>query len=232
MKNFLVEKVSVVVSCAILSIATPAQTINLQLQNNYTLGTVASTGRFAIGDLNNDGKPDVVEAAGLVNTPVSILLNNGSGGLSAHATFGAALNASAVAIGDFNNDGFADLAIGSNINTAGINIRLGNGTGSFPNELNTAAVESVTAIVATDFNGDGNLDLAITKNNGYATQPTNAVHVLFGNGGGGFGAPTAFAIGAAPLDLVVGDFNGDGKPDIAAVSFTVTNTVSILLNNG
>jgi len=222
---------AILAACAFFQIMARAQSINLQLQNTYALGTGTATPRFAVGDLNNDGKPDIVTTTGIVNQPVSVLLNNGAGAFNSPATFGATLGATAAAIGDFNNDGNADLAIGT-LNNAGINIRLGNGTGSFPNGTDTGVVDSVTDLVAADFNGDGNLDLAMTKNGGYSTQPTNAVRVILGNGAGGFGAPVNYAVGAAPLDLETGDFNADGRPDVAAVAFTTTNTVSILLNNG
>lgn len=221
----------VLICSTIWTITTQAQTINLQLQNNYTLGAGTPTPRFAVGDLNNDGKPDVVTATGILSTPVSILLNNGTGGLNSPATFGASLNASTVVIGDFNNDGNADLAIGT-INNAGINIRLGDGSGTFPNETNTAVVDSVSDLVTADFNGDGNLDLAMTKTAGYSGQPSFAVKLMLGNGAGGFGTATSFAVGSTPEDIEVGDFNNDGRPDIATVNFDNTNSVSILINNG
>ncbi len=230
MKNKL-YKMTVLIFFVVYPATIYAQTINLQLQNSYALGTGSPTPRFAVGDLNNDGKPDVVTATGTTAIPVSILLNNGAGGLSAPVTIGASLNATAVAIGDFNNDGFADLAIGT-LNNAGINIRLGNGSGSFPNGTDTVVVDSVSDLVAADFNGDGNLDLAFTKTSGYSTQPSFAVKLMLGNGTGGFSAATSFAIGSFPEDIEVGDFNGDGRPDIATVNFDNTNSVSILINNG
>jgi FG-GAP-like repeat len=224
---------SAVICCLVLTISVAAQTINLQLQSDYTLGTGSPTPRFAVGDLNNDGKPDIVTSTGIAGQPISVLLNTGSGSFAAPSTFGAALNAGVVAIGDFNNDGNADLAVGSTNNTTGVlNIRLGNGTGGFPNETNTTVVQNVTDLAAADFNGDGNLDLAMINSLGYSTAPTNAVRLMLGNGAGGFGLPTSFAVGSQPLDLEITDLNADGRPDIAVVAFATANTVSILLNNG
>ena len=234
MRKMFFFKSSLLVLCiAFVCNLAQAQTINLQLQNNYTLGTGAASSRFAVGDVNNDGLPDIVTATGIVGQPISVLLNNGAGGFNAPIQFGANLNPTAVAIGDFNNDGNADLAIGQPNNTSGvIIIRLGNGTGNFPTELPTAVAQNTNDLEAADFNGDGNVDLAMTNSLGYATQPTNAVRVVLGNGAGGFSTPTYYAVGSQPFDLAVADFNSDGRPDIAAVAFSTTETVRVLLNTG
>lgn len=210
-----------------------AQAINLQLQNTYTLGTGSATPRFAVGDLNNDGLPDIVTVTGLVGQPVSVLLNNGAGGFNAPIQFGSTLVATTVAVGDFNNDGFADLAVGTGNNTSGTtNIRLGNGTGNFPGGTDTVVTQTSTDLATADFNGDGNLDLAMTNSNCYNVLPSCAARIMLGNGAGGFGAPTNYEVGSQPFDLEIADYNSDGRPDIAAIAFATTNTVRILLNNG
>ena len=209
------------------------QTVSLQLQNDYAIGAGAATPRFATGDLNRDGRPDIVTSTAVAGQPVSVFLNNGSGGFGAPIPISVSYVASAVAIGDFNNDGNPDLAIGSTNNTVGtIGIRLGNGTGNFPNEVATGLVQAVTDISAADFNLDGNTDLVMTNNLGYAVQPTNAARLILGNGSGGFGSPVNFAVGSSPVDLEVKDFNNDGRADVAVVSFAATNNFVALINNG
>ena len=80
--------------------------------------------------------------------------------------------------------------------------------------------------MAADFNGDGKLDLAVTSCD--IPKPCH-VPVLLGNGDGTFQAPKQFGVGVNPQQLVVADFNHDGKPDIATINGG-DSTISILLN--
>ncbi|MFI5039934.1 MAG: FG-GAP repeat domain-containing protein, partial [Solirubrobacterales bacterium] len=83
------------------------------------------------------------------------------------------------------------------------------------------------AVAVGDFNGDGKRDLA-TANNGSAN-----VSVLLGDGNGTFGAASNFPLapGSHPDALAVGDFNGDGKPDLVTAN-AVSHDVSVLLGDG
>lgn len=79
-------------------------------------------------------------------------------------------------------------------------------------------------IITEDFNNDGNIDVAIAKD-------VAEVAILLGEGDGTFEAERRVASGAIPVSLVAGDFNGDGRRDLATVNFA-NNSVSILLGFG
>jgi hypothetical protein len=207
--------------------AARAQTINLQQQSNIAIGNLNATPRFAAGDVNNDGFPDLVTLnKGLIpeTGPVTVFLNSGTGGFGLQISSGNGLSPNAVVIRDFNRDGSADLAIAGDGITNGIQIRPGNGTGNFPVGAFIAAERGSPVIVSADFNGDGNFDIATCTN-------VNELRLLHGNGAGGFGTAIPFVTANFCTDMAVADFNVDGRPDIALATRFV-NTLQLFLNNG
>jgi hypothetical protein len=83
------------------------------------------------------------------------------------------------------------------------------------------------SVAVGDFNGDGKQDLALPNN----IEDGGTVSVLLGDGAGHFGTARSSFAGGYPLSVAVGDFNGDGRQDLA-VTNTATDDVSILLGDG
>jgi hypothetical protein len=184
----------------------------------------------AVADFNGDGLPDLAVADYGDSFGdyygVSVLLGTGDGTFQAARSFAAGLVGPlrSVAAADFNGDGHLDLAV-ANYGNASISVLLGNGDGSFQAARTFAAGIHPQAVAVGDFNDDGRVDLAVANNDQYL----GGVSVLLGNGDGSFQAPRQFAAGSNPNSVTVGDFNGDGIPDLA-----VTNSgfVRVLLGNG
>jgi len=137
-----------------------------------------------------------------------------------------------VATGDFNGDGKLDLAV-ANFGGPSVSILLGNGTGGFAAAADIALAGQLnpSAVAVGDFNGDGTPDLAVTMSYGFSNITPGYVTVLLGNGSGGFGTPANFSVGGTPASLATGDFNGDGKLDLA-VANSLVGTLSVLLGDG
>ena len=141
-----------------------------------------------------------------------------------------------IAVGDFNGDGSPDIAgAGSSGCPAGpcwdaaAGTVLNDGTGHlFPAAILDLGPSLQAVYVAVgDFNGDGKLDLAV---GGYAGQ-TYSITTLLGDGDGTFTNKGSVATGGTFQAFAVGDFNGDGIPDLA-VANTTADIVTILLGNG
>jgi hypothetical protein len=186
-----------------------------------------------VGDFNGDGIPDLAVTNANDNT-ISVLLGNGSGGFTpapgSPITVGT--GPLSVSAGDFSGDGKLDLAVG-NFTNDNVTILLGNGNGTFAaapgSPITTGSVVGgePASITLGDFNGDGKLDLAAANYDG------SSVSVLLGKGNGTFAAApgSPINVGTQPYALAIGDFNGDGKTDLAVANFGGA-TVSVLLGNG
>ena len=199
----------------------------------------------AVADFNGDGKMDLAVATA-VNSVVSILLGNGDGTFRTHLDYNAGDSPLFITTGDFNGDGKLDLAT-ANAGNNTISVLLGNGDGTFGTHADFPAGGPPVSLAVRDFNGDGKNDLAVADGGlicgGPACLPGTTLAVLLNNGDGTFQPAVIYPAGAAAQSIAVGDFNHDGKPDLAVansgvisnpggVSVYGRDTVSVLWGKG
>ncbi len=187
------------------------------------------------GDWNGDGRPDLA-VANFSGDTVSILLGQEQGQFTQAHKIPVGAAPSQLAVGDWNGDGILDLAV-SNRNSSSISILKGAGDGSFTLIATLATLPGnrfPAEIVAGDWNGDGKPDLAVVNHfdpsPGPSTEPSD-VSIYLGNGDGTFTPFGAVPVGSFPGAIATGDWNGDGKADLAVANARSDN-LSILLGNG
>jgi hypothetical protein len=163
-------------------------------------------GKIAVGDFNQDGKLDAV----VINQGISVLFGNGDGTFQPPVSYTTPATPLSIAVGDFNNDGFPDIAVGT---TQGVTVYLNLGNGTFQSGANIASA-AVGTIVVGDFNGDHNQDLALAPSSG-SDSGSDFVFVFLGNGDGRFRSAGGYRAGGCPQAMAAGDFNNDGKLDLA-----------------
>ncbi len=199
---------------------------------DYATGTDPES--VAVGDLNGDGKPDVV-TANFVDNSVSVLLGRGDGSFASKSDYPTGGGPQGVAVGDLNKDGSPDVVTANG--DGNVSVLRGNPNGTlaprsdYLASLGQGNIRHARAfsVVVGDFNGDGNPDLA-TANFSVDTSSYNSVSVLLGHGDATFAPMTAYQNDRGPISLAVGDFNGDGQPDLAGAD-PGDSTASVLVGN-
>ena len=181
-----------------------------------------NTAAVAIGDMNRDGKPDLVLAnsGSDASYSVDVWLGNGDGTFTTVARDFSVDGSNVVALGDLNGDGNLDIvASGMYQSPNQVSVLLGKGDGTLTSSADYGTTASPHPIALGDLNGDGNLDIVVGN--------WGLVSVLFGMGDGTFAPKTDYL--AARGQLMLGDVNGDGRLDI--VQPVDSNTVSVLLGS-
>jgi len=211
-----------------------------QLVPNVTGASVST------GDFNRDGKIDLVVSSPRnlkleaitgqtppATGPITILLGNGDGSFRAGNVYNLLFGPGPVAVGDVNADGIQDLVIDGL--AGGLAVLTGKGDGTFAQTYSQSVLGngSVGLPVLAAFRGMQTPDIALP----FAFCCQGSVDFLAGNGDGTYKSLSQVSTGIVSTSVVSGDFNGDGRPDLAAVSFpagliTLQNLTNYVFHTG
>ncbi|HJR79406.1 MAG TPA: FG-GAP-like repeat-containing protein [Anaerolineales bacterium] len=192
---------------------------------------------IAVGDFNRDGIKDLA----IPGSQARLFLLNGVGDgtfvqqptlqLITESPFGR--DGTDVDVGDFNRDNIQDLVVAVALNGSNTVILIGNGDGTFraPHIITEPRIRIPQYQAVADYNGDGSQDLALALGDG----SSGLMEILKGNGDGTFQPlvlydipPDKTSVGGG--DIVAGDFNRDGRPDIALQVRGAFPALHILIN--
>jgi len=179
-------------------------------------------------DMDGDGDLDVV-VSNTISDDVSVLLNDGAGGLAAPMVFESRIgwdgeDPRSLALGDVNQDGIPDVVL-ANQDTSDVTVVAGLGAGLLaPSQTTPVASSSPRGVAAGDVTGDGLLDWVTTNYN--LDQITRATQ-----GPSGQFFTTAYGADDGPDGIALGDIDGDGDLDVVFAAYA-DSEIARLLNNG
>ncbi len=192
--------------------------------------TGASPVALTIADLNNDGRNDIA-TANSISGDVAVLINNND--RFGPNTFPTNALPGVIAAADFNGDGSLDTITGTQTTGGTANnllISFGNGAGGINGTQSISLTGAVQTIIAADLNNDSRADIIIANPNG--SSSFNSVNVYLNTGNNTLlfqNIPSSSSnLGFGIRNLVVGDFNNDGRRDVVAGSST-GNVIALIL---
>jgi hypothetical protein len=178
------------------------------------------------GDLNGDGKTDMIFQINGTPGLLSIRLGDGLGNFPSVTNY-PGTDFYRYVPGDFNGDGKLDVAVYRSVSMLSkVQLYLNDGAGGLVPGTETNLDNASVISLARDFNGDGKLDLA-----GYSFVSGSAALILLNNGSGGFNR-TDYPIATDLGGVRAGDFNGDGKVDLLGGGFSYLDKSVTIYGNG
>jgi RHS repeat-associated protein len=204
--------------------------------NNPTVGL--SPQAMATGDMNGDGKLDIVTLNSDNNRRVSVLLADSSS-TSGFSTTNYQLSSYAqnLVLADVNRDGKLDVVAA---NSSNIFVLLGSGNGSLGNPITSAITINPSnytpSLAVADLNADGNPDAIVTKFE-FGWEGNGNFIVLSGRGNGSFDSPTNYPFNdnfSSPTSVVAGDLDFDNDVDvvISGSGYSTAPRAEVWLNDG
>lgn len=225
------------------------------LRNTSTSGTITTSsfaakvdfstdstpGFVVVGDLDGDGKPEIVVANQFKNT-ITVYKNKANSGSITTSSFATPVKLltdtlslpTSVAIADMDGDGKAELIIVNsyrdkvsvlkNIGAKGVV-----SSATFAAAINYTTGTGPTTVVVADIDGDGKPDMAISN---FSAKSVSVLRNTTKNNtidSTSFAAKVDFTVGTGPNSVIASDLNGDGKPELISVN-QGSNTISVLTN--
>ena len=190
-------------------------------------------GAVAVGDMDGDGKPDIIVST-VLSPRIYVFLNTSTAGAISFASpvqFAQGSYCLGLTVGDCNGDGKPEI-VEVNIadNTVSVyanNSTVGNLAFAARMNLTPGSSDVPYAVVVSDIDGDGMADIAT------ADAGSNSISVFHNTGSPGgalsFAPYADFSAGGTPESIAAGDLDGDGKPDIVTGNYG-GNTISLLHN--
>jgi len=196
-------------------------TISFDTRIDYNAGTYPVA--VSVSDIDGDGKPDLIETNNQDNT-VSVYRNTSTVGNISFATnvnFTTGSSPSDISVADFDGDGKPDLAIANEFSGTVSVLRNTStaGTISFALKQDYITGAEAYAVAAGDIDGDGKSDLAV------GNLTANTVSILRNTSTPGvisFAAKVDDSVATSPIDIALGDLDGDGKIDLSVASSDIT----------
>jgi len=197
------------------------QTLRLELQRFVQVGTMPYD--VAVGDFDEDGKPDIASANWGEST-LGILFGNGDGTFSAPTDIPLGARPRSIEVTDFDADGHLDIAV-TLPSADAVHVLYGIGDGSFPGTIVIPSAGFPMDLATGHLDPDNLVDIAVVNAN------AATVSVFTSQTDRSFKLSSTTATGLTPSSIAIGELSGDSAADVV-VANTQSSTVSVFSNDG